>query len=156
MIIIAPWAQKLLNGKPNPKNYHYWKELLKLIHTDETIIQVGVNGEEQLVPDFRKNLSMSDLAVLVKECRTWISVDSFFQHFCWDLNKPGIVIFTRSDPLTFGHTENINLLKDRKYLRKNQFWLWTQENYEVEANIEPYKVVDCINKLQSPKRCDLL
>ena len=45
MIIIAPYAQKLISGKENPKNYPYWEELIKQI--DEPIIQVGVVGEKQ-------------------------------------------------------------------------------------------------------------
>ena len=59
MIIIHPFAKKLNNGKENPKNYPYWKELIEQI--DEPIIQVGIEGEEQLVPDFRKNLSLLEL-----------------------------------------------------------------------------------------------
>jgi ADP-heptose:LPS heptosyltransferase len=140
MILIFPYAKQLLNGQENPKNYpiQYWKELLAMIK--EPVVQVGVEGEEQLVPDFRKNLSMADLAKLVKECRTWISVDSFAQHFCWDLDKPGIVIFSQSDPNIFGHKENKNLLKDRKYLRPHQFWLWTQTVYDINAYVSPLEI----------------
>jgi len=135
MIIISPWSQKLKNGKNNPKNYPYWKELVSLI--DEPIIQIGVTGEESLVDDCRFDLNMKELEKLVFECRTWIGVDSFFQHFCWDLGKPGIVIWGQSDPNIFGHSENINLLKDRKYLREKQFWLWEQAEYKEEAFVSP-------------------
>lgn len=144
MIIISPYSQKLRNGKINPKNYPYWKELISLI--DEQIIQVGVTGEEQLVPDFRLNLSMNELKELVLECRTWISVDSFFQHFCWDLNKPGIVLFGQSDPNIFGHSENTNLLVDRKYLREKQFWLWEQADYNEECFVKPEIVIKHLYK----------
>lgn len=141
MIIISPYARPMpgMEDKENPKNYPYWKELIELIK--EPIIQIGVEGEKQLVPDFRKNLSFTELGDLVKQCRTWISVDSFFQHFCWDLNKPGIVIFSQSDPNIFGHTENINILKDRKYLRDKQFWLWTQCEYNIDAYVKPEEII---------------
>lgn len=139
MIIIAPFARKLLSGNQNPKNYPYWKELISLIN--EPIVQVGVEGEEQLVENFQKNLSLYELKNLVNQSRTWISVDSFFQHFCWDLKKPGIVIFGQSDPLIFGHPENINLLKDRQYLRQQQFWLWDQCAYIKDAFVEPAEVL---------------
>jgi ADP-heptose:LPS heptosyltransferase len=139
MIIIAPYAQKLRNGKENPKNYPYWKELIAII--DQPIIQVGVKGEQQLVEDFRLNLSISELTQLVQECKTWISVDSFFQHLCWDLKKPGIVIWSQSDPIIFGHKENINLLKDRSYLRKDQFHIWEQCEYNKDAFISPTQVL---------------
>lgn len=143
MIIISPFSKKLRNGKNNPKNYPYWKEIIALI--DEPIVQVGVEGEEQLVSDFRKNLSLEELAELVKECRTWISVDSFFQHFCWDLNKPGIVIWGQSDPKIFGHPENINILKDRSYLRSKQFWMWEQCDYRDDCWVLPEVIIQEIN-----------
>ena len=91
MIIISPYSKALLSGKQNPKNYPYWKELIEMI--DEPIIQVGIEGEKQLVPDFRKNLPITELRKLIQECRTWISCDSFFQHLGWDEGKKGIVLW---------------------------------------------------------------
>lgn len=145
MILISPYAKTLPNGQENPKNYAFWKELIDKI--DQPIVQIGLEGEKQLVEDFRKNLSLPELAALVNECDAWIGVDSFFQHLCWDLNKPGIVIFSQSDPLIFGHKENINLLKDRKYLRPNQFWLWTQATYDINAYISPEEVYKSLETL---------
>lgn len=139
MIIIHPFARPLMNGKPNPKNYPYWKQLIQLIN--EPVVQVGVEGEEQLVEDFRKNLSLQQLNELVKECRTWISVDSFFQHFCWDIGKHGIVLWGQSDPVIFGHSENVNLLKDRIYLRKDQFLIWDKAEYKPESFVQPHEVI---------------
>ena len=144
MIIISPFARKMRESKPHPKNYPYWKELLEYI--DEEIIQIGVEGEIQLVSDFRKNLPLYELASLTTQCKTWVSVDSFFQHFCWDLNKPGIVIFGQSDPNIFGHPENVNLLKDRKYLREKQFWLWEQAEYKKVSFVKPEVVLDALKE----------
>jgi ADP-heptose:LPS heptosyltransferase len=132
------------NGAKHPKNYPYWEEVLK--HINEPVIQVGVEGEIQLVSDFRKNLPLSELEKLVKECKTWMSCDSFIQHFCWDLGKPGIVVFGQSDPNIFGHPENINLLKDRKYLREKQFWIWEQAEFIEEAFVTPDVVIDALKK----------
>jgi ADP-heptose:LPS heptosyltransferase len=139
MIIIAPYAQKLRNGQNNPKNYPWWPKLISMIN--EPIIQVGVDGEEQLVDNFRKNLSIEDLTKLILECRTWISVDSFFQHLAWDIGKFGIVLWGQSDPLIFGHPENTNLLKDRKYLREKQFWWWEQCEYNEESFAKPEEII---------------
>jgi ADP-heptose:LPS heptosyltransferase len=139
MILISPYARELRNGQNNPKNYPYWKELIDLI--DKPIIQIGVEGETQLVADFRKNLSLTELKDLVLQCEIWISVDSFFQHFCWDIGKYGIVLWGQSDPLIFGHPENTNLLKDRKYLRREQFWLWEQCEYKSDAFVSPSEVL---------------
>jgi ADP-heptose:LPS heptosyltransferase len=139
MILISPYAKQLRNDKENPKNYPYWKELISLIQ--EPIIQVGIDGEEQLVENFENNLTISQLSSLIHECRIWISVDSFFQHLAWDLGKPGIVLWGQSDPNIFGHPENINLLRDRKYLRKKQFWLWEQTPYIKECFVDPAEVI---------------
>lgn len=145
MIIIAPWARAMPDGKLHPKDYPYWKEVISGLN--DHIIQVGIEGEVQLVDDFRKGLSLGQLQKLVNECDTWISVDSFFQHFCWDLHKPGIVLWGQSDPLIFGHPENVNLLKDRKYLREKQFWLWTQCEYNKDAFVEPQVVIDAVKSI---------
>jgi ADP-heptose:LPS heptosyltransferase len=145
MIVIAPYAQKLRNGKENPKNYPYWKELIEMI--DEPIIQVGVVTEKQLVDDFRTNLPINELRKLIQECRTWIGVDSFFQHLCWDEGKKGIVLWGPSDPLIFGHPENINLLKDRSHLAPNQFLWWEMTEHKNERFVEPQEVMEHLNKV---------
>jgi ADP-heptose:LPS heptosyltransferase len=139
MIIIHPFAKSLVNGKRNPKNYPYWKELIALI--DEPIIQIGIEGEEQLVEDFRKNLSIMELRQLIKECRTWIAVDSFFQHLAWSESKQGIVLWSVSDPEIYGHGANINLLKDRLYLAQNQFLWWDFTEHNNDAFVEPKEVI---------------
>jgi ADP-heptose:LPS heptosyltransferase len=143
MIIISPYSKTLRNGKTNPKNYPYWKELIRLI--DEPIVQVGIEGEEQLVDDFRKNLSLPELRKLIQGCRTWISCDSFFQHLGWDEKKRGIVLWSVSDPIIFGHAENINLLKDRKNL-KDQFLWWEQTEFDENKFVSPEKVIECLHR----------
>jgi len=142
MILIAPFAKPLVNGKNNPKNYPYWKELIAQI--DERIIQVGVGGEEQLVPEFVKNLPIVRLKELIAECRTWIGCDSFFQHLAWDCGKPGVVLWSVSDPLIYGHPENINLLKDRSYLAPNQFLWWDFTEHNPDAFVKPEEVLKFI------------
>lgn len=144
MIIIAPFAKKLISGKRNPKDYPHWDQVIAGIK--EPIVQVGVEGEQQLVDDFRKNLPLSELRKLVRECRTWVSCDSFFQHLGWDEGKPGVVLWGVSDPLIFGHPENINLLKDRKYLASNPFLWWEYTEHSNEPFVSPEEVLKHINK----------
>jgi len=139
MIVIHPFAKPLQNGKENPKNYPYWKELLGSIN--EPVIQIGVEGEEQLVDDFRKDLSIAELKGLIAQCRTWIAVDSFFQHLAWSKGKQGIVLWSVSDPNIFGHPENINLLNDRSYLAINQFLWWDYTPHNPEAFVKPEEVL---------------
>lgn len=145
MIVISPYAQKLNNGTRNPKNYPFWKELIAMI--DEPIVQVGVEGEEQLVPDFRKNLPIKELRALLHECRTWISCDSFLQHLGWDEGVKGIVLWAVSDPLIFGHPENVNLLKSRSSLVENQFLLWEYTPHKSELFVSPETVIEHLEKL---------
>jgi ADP-heptose:LPS heptosyltransferase len=139
MIVIHPYAKKLQNGKENPKNYPYWKELIALI--DEPIVQIGIEGEEQLVPDFRKNLTLAELKDLVRDCRIWIGVDSFFQHLAWSEGKAGIVLWSVSDPLIYGHPENWNVLKSRDSLAANQFLWWDFTEHKKEVFTEPEAVI---------------
>lgn len=149
MIVISPYSKKLLNGKENPKNYPYWRELIAMI--DDHIVQVGVEGEEQLVPDFRKNLSIAELKQLVRECKTFISCDSFVQHFGWAEGKQGIVLWSVSDPNIYGHPENINLLKDRKYLAENQFLWWEFVNHNPESFVSPEEVFYNLQNIHTTK-----
>jgi hypothetical protein len=144
MIIISPYSKKLINGKQNPKNYPYWEELIDLIkkNLNEPIVQVGITGEQQLVGDFRQNLRISELRKLINECRTWVACDSFFQHLCWDEGKEGIVLWGVSDPLIYGHPENINLLADRKYLVENQFLWWEFVEHRNERFVKPKIVLE--------------
>lgn len=150
MIIISPYARGMRDGKPHPKNYPWWKELVAILPKDLEIIQVGIDGEEQLVPNFIKSPDLEGLSELVQRCSTWVSVDSFFQHFAWDMGKYGIVLFAQSDPNIFGHKENTNLLKDRRYLREKQFWLWEQAAFNADAFVTPDVVFNAImNKINS-------
>lgn len=142
MIIIHPFSKALLSGKENPKNFPYWQELIAMI--DEPIVQIGVTGEKQLVDDFRCDLPIAELRSLIQECRTWIGVDSFFQHLCWTENKPGIVLWSVSDPLIFGHPENTNLLKDRCFLVSNQFLWWEAANFNPDSFLLPSEIMPYI------------
>lgn len=132
MIIISPYSKPLRNGKQSAKTYPYWDNLIMLLSGKE-IVQIGVEGERQLVPDFRKNLTFKQIKSLLTECDCWISVDNFLQHLAHHIPKPGIVLWGISDPLIFGYPENTNLLKDRRYLRENQFDYW--ENYEFNPDV---------------------
>jgi len=146
MIIISPYSKALNNGNTNPKNYPYWEELIAWIQINIgfDIVQVGIEGEKQLVEDFRKNLSIEQLKDLIQECHTWIGCDSFFQHLAWIMRKKGIVLWSVSDPNIFGHPENINLLKDRSYLVENQFLWWEYVPHNLDAFVKPQEVVKYI------------
>lgn len=146
-ILLFPYARMMRNGEKHPKNYPFWPELVGVLQErGHTLIQVGVEGEEGLVDDFRKGLPYSELCNLVMECDTWIGVDSFGQHLGWSLGKRGVAIFGQSDPVIFGHPENVNLLKHRSYLREKQFWMWEQCVARDDAWVEPVVVADAVEE----------
>jgi ADP-heptose:LPS heptosyltransferase len=151
-IVISPYSRRL-RGKQgvNPKNYCYWPEVVKgLKEKDIYITQIGVQGEDKIegVDEFLVNKGLDELGKLIKECDIWVSIDNFCHHLGWLLGKPGIVIFGQSDPIIYGHETNENILKDRKYLRPDQFGLWESVEFNKECFVEPNIVIDKIlNKL---------
>jgi glycosyltransferase involved in cell wall biosynthesis len=142
-VLVSPWSHKLPNGKENPKNFPEWVELVKLLKENNChVVQIGVTGEELIGADeVIFNASYEKLAILLNDCDTFISVDSFFPHFAHYHKKHGIVIFSQSDPNMFGYPENVNILKSRDYLRKEQFWLWTQAEYNKDAFVSPKDIL---------------
>lgn len=134
MTILHPYAQKLRNGMPNPKNPPdgWWTALMQALRLTD-VVQVGVNGETPLVKDFRAGLPLAEIERLVRGCDYWLAVDSFLPHLAHHIGKPGVVIWSASDPRIFGYPENLNLLKDRAYLRQKQFRTWEEQSYVEDA-----------------------
>ena len=152
MIIISPYSRPLRNGvKPNPKDYPYFQELIEMIlkeYPKQTIIQVGVHGEEKFDnTNILFGQSLQNLKNLLNICDVWISVDNFFHHLASTVGKKGIVIFGPSDPIIFGNTNNVNLLKSRKHLREKQFEWYENTRYNKEAFIEPEIVMGSIRRI---------
>jgi ADP-heptose:LPS heptosyltransferase len=115
------------------------------------LTQVGVKDELKLVEPFLSDVSYTDLVWLVQDCGVWIDIDSFLQHLGWSIGKPGIAIFGKSDPLIFGHAENMNLLKSRTNLRVNQFAPWEDEFYDPAVFVDPLRafaeIIQLMNQL---------
>lgn len=137
-IIISPWAKVPRSGRNCAKNYPFWKELVSFLNKKYKVIQVGVGNEEKIPGCIYKfDLPFSELKNLLLSSDSWISVDNFFHHFAHYYGKYGFVIFSKSDPEIFGYKENVNILKDRKYLRKDQYYLWTDEPLDPESFTKP-------------------
>ena len=140
-IVISPFSRPLRNGKKNPKNYPYWKELISILkQSGHNITQIGRSGEEKLTDDFRTNLPLEDIKKLLIESDLWISVDNFLPHLANHIPKKGIVIFSKSDPDIYGYKQNINILKDRKYLKEKQFDIWEVCEYDEDAFPAPGEI----------------
>lgn len=137
-IIISPYAQKLRPPKEketNAKNYPYWPELLELLKGHE-ILQLGVQGEKPLITNCKFNFPLQSIERFVKDCDFFISIDSFLPHMAYYLGKRGVVLWGQSDPNIFGYDNNLNILKDRKYLRPDQFNIWEPVKYNPDAFVK--------------------
>ena len=145
-IIISPFSRPLRNGLPNAKDYPYWEDVIKILHENNIhTTQIGVDKERQLsTNEYKFNCTFEELEKLVLSSDTWVSVDNFFPHFCNTINKRGIVIFGKSDPNIFGYKENINLLRDRKYLRPDQYNVWEGVECDSECFINPKTIITTI------------
>jgi ADP-heptose:LPS heptosyltransferase len=104
---------------------------------DELINELKWRGHE--IKEIKGILSEQEIIDLVNDCDVWITIDTFLQHLCaYYKLKKGIVIWGKSDPTIFGYPENINLLKDKKYLRVNQFRSWTDAWNDIENRPESF------------------
>lgn len=152
-IILHPYAATLLNGNRNPKNYPWWSQVVaKLNELGHEIIQIGVAGETRIegVSQFIQNWPLSKLRDLINSCDTWMAVDSFLPHYCFtEKLKRGVVVWSLSSPEIWGHPDNINLLKDRKYLRELQYKDWHDVEYNEDAFVSPDEVVEAVQSLVS-------
>lgn len=143
-IIISPYSRKLRNGNKNPKDYPHWKELIDLLKPNHDLLQIGVEGEVRLVDNVCFNLKIPELKKKLLEYDLFISVDSFLQHMAHHYGKRGIVIFSQSDPVLFGYPENVNIVKDNKYLRRNQYDTWESAIYNKQAYVDPEVIVKAV------------
>lgn len=134
--------------KPSPKNYPLSAaiKLVELLKQNNIIsAQVGVIGEPDLNADEKYfNLPFNKLKDLLLSADTFICVDNFCSHMAHYYGKHGIVIFSKSDPLLFGYSENVNLLKDRKYLVSDSYGFWESVESQKEAFIEPEIVLKAV------------
>lgn len=144
-ILLSPYPKPLRNGKISAKNYPHWNELVHFLK-EHKLIQLGVEGEKQLVPDFRKNLPFSTLVSLVKTCDFWISVDSFFQHLAINTGKRGAVLWGTSHPEIFGYASNCNILKSKYYLREDPYYWWEDEPFNPDAFLGAEEVFNILKE----------
>lgn len=150
-VLIAPYAARLRSGKPNPKNYPYWPQLITLLNdAGYEVVQVGTSGETRL-PDISEcyfDLTFTQIRDLVNDCATWLTVDSWLQHFCHcEQLKTGIVLWGQSDPRIFGYPENVNLLRGRDYLRPWPYDTWEAATYRADAFVYAENVMPHVYKL---------
>lgn len=119
----------------NAKSYPYWDRFIKMANKHEIKVVDGI-------------LSDQDIIDLVNWCDIWVSIDSFLPHFVrYHKLKRGVVLWGKSDPGIFGYKENINLLKDRKYLRAEQFKWWIDEPLDPKAFVDPEEILQLFGRM---------
>lgn len=97
---------------------------------------------EHEVKEIKGILPEPEIIDLVNWCDVWITIDSFLPHLCQYHNlKKGIVLWGKSDPTIFGYKSNINLLKDRKRLRPDQFRWWNDVKHSNEDWVLPEEIL---------------
>jgi ADP-heptose:LPS heptosyltransferase len=151
-ILLSLSSRKLRSEKTNPKNYPYADELIKLLKKEKIYtIQVRTTEDRPLsVDEILTDIDIGALAEVIQTCDTFVSVDNFIQHYAAFLGKRGVVIFGQSDPVIFGHPKNKNLLKDKRYLRANQFGTWEEAECNKEAFVTAREVMAAILEILSP------
>lgn len=150
MLILSPYTKPTMDGSPNAKQFPWWQEVVDALCKDIEIVQIGANDEKRLdnVKVFVKP-RLNELAGILKEAKCFASVDNFLQHFVYMKKLPirGVVVWSQSNPSIFGYPNNVNLLKDRKYLRQYQWHFWHQTKFDENAFVQPDIVVNAIRGL---------
>lgn len=148
-IVVSPYSRAMRNGAKNPKNFPHWKPLIKeLIRLGHEVVQIGAKGEDKIIGNCLFGAPLVDVKKLISKSDLWISVDNFLPHLANHTTTKGIVLFGKSDPNIYGYPQNINLLKDRKFLREKQFDIWEVEIYESDAFVTVDEVLSAVRQIE--------
>lgn len=149
-IVIAPFSKRLANGKKNPKNYAYWPKVIAHLKKKNHLIQIGLEHEEDLgCHEFLKGLHLSEIRKVIERCDTWVAVETFLMHMANLVNKRGVVIWHICNPKIYGYETNINLFRDRKYFRPNQFDMFENTPYNEAGHVNYAEVIKAVDSLLS-------
>jgi len=122
-------AKKTLSKYKNPITIHItskcsknqewfvdrWEKLAKKMF-EYDFIQLGLKDDPLVkgVIDMRGETTVREATALVKHSKCFVGVDSFLGHAPNITGTPGVVLFGPSNPIVWGHDENINIYKDLK------------------------------------------
>ena len=127
-VIISPYSF----NPDHPKSYPFWPELIGMLRSrfpTYKYVQIGRRGELPLMnmDDYWWDLPLAGIQERIMGCRMWLSGDNFLQHMANTLpiRVKGIVLWGVSDPDLFGYEYNLNILRSPRYLRPDQFGIWT-------------------------------
>lgn|SRR5574343_140185 len=147
-ILVFPSTNRFDN-QINAKEYPYFSQLIKLLEKKgHTVIQIGSRTDQPITPMFIHNTNWKVLETLIKNCDFWISIDTFIQHFVktQNLNKRGIVLWGPSNPKHFGYSDNLNIVKDSKFFRQEQYKWWKDFPPDTKYWFSPNELLNIIQK----------
>lgn len=99
------------------ENHHWptanWGKLVSEL-PQFTFIQLGLASEPHVdgAVDWRGKTSLREALCLIKHGQSFAGVDGSFAHATNAFDIPGVVLFGDSNPLHWGHENNINVYKD--------------------------------------------
>lgn len=146
-IIHANPANHPLENKNNAKYYPYWNKVIEKF-PDIDWYQLGVQGNHiinNVKPLF--NLPLKEVYKICLNSDLVCCIDSFLPHLLAPSEKKIIVVYTVSDPEIFGYNHNINLYKDKKYFRENQFDVWTNYAWKEETCVSEEEICEQIKNI---------
>ena len=152
-VLLSPFCKPMRNDKRNPKEYPWWNDVVKqLVEHDVGVVQLSTKVDPTLPGTFLRydDLSYSDIVEAVNVFDVWLSCDSFLPHLCYAYGlKPGVVVWGKSDPRVFGYPCNKNLIKSEGCLRRYQFNIWEEEQYDERVFVRPAVVMESVLSLLS-------
>lgn len=113
------------------QNHHWshnkWVELIREM-PDYTFVQLGLPDELHVegAIDLRGKTSLREAFALIKCADSFVGIDSNFSHVTNAFDIPGVVLFGDSDPLLWGHENNINIYK-KVECSPCYYYLWNEK-----------------------------
>ncbi|MDO6434604.1 glycosyltransferase family 9 protein [Flavitalea sp. BT771] len=98
------------------RNHHWkisnWIELVRQL-PEYTFIQTGHADEEYVkgAVDWRGKVPLREAFCMLHYCTSFVGIDSSFAHATNAADLPGVVLFGDTDPLYWGHDNNVNIYK---------------------------------------------
>ncbi len=155
--LLAPFQNVVImhiNSSIAP-NHHWilerWTQLVKEL-PEYTFIQLGLPAEEQ-VPgaiDWRGKTTLREAFSIIKHATSFVGVDAGLSHVTNAFDIPGVVLFGDSNPIQWGHDNNINLYK-KTACSPCYFYLWKERCPYDHACMEAITVDD----VKSALRCQV-
>lgn len=153
-VLVAPFSKPIPveNGwGASPKDYPWWTDLISILNQTGLyeFHQLSIREQPRIagMAQYHDNLPYGKIVELINDCDFFISIDTFLPHIAQLYKKRGFVIWGMGHPRFFGYMQNINILKDEKYVRPNDHtWgVWIDVKPQLECWHTPDIIANIIN-----------